>query len=345
MAQRSFTRRFGFYAILIAIVSVVSSCLPTPPADSGGINITLYAFSIMKESLEKSVYPGFVAKWKQEHGQDVRFSSSYAGSETVTNQILQGVPAEVAILSIDRDAQRLKEAGFVTSDWHALPHKGIINKTPFVILVKGGNPKGIHDFPDLAKPGIKLIHPDPVSSGGAQWSILAMYGSELVKSEKLHGESDQGHALRVLQNIWKNVFVTPASAREARTTFELGNGDALVTYELEGLLMKHSGKPVEIIVPKATIFSEHPAVVVDRNVRHEKLAVINAFMQYLWSDDAQQAFVTHHFYSVTNNALNEANPEFGRIEMPFTIDYFGGWDKAYPEIIENIFKTKVQTRK
>src|SRR6185436_10774546 len=214
-----------------------SSCLPKPPHDEGGLNITLYGFSIMKESLEKSIYPGFAAKWKAEHGQDVRFTSSFAGSETITNQILQGVPAEIAILSIDRDAQRLKEQGFVTSDWHALPYKGIINKTPFVILVKGANPKGIHDFPDLAKPGIKLIHPDPVSSGGAQWSILAIYGSELVKSEKQNnGEPDQARALQTLQAIWKNVFVTPASAREARTTFELGNGDALVTYELDGLL-------------------------------------------------------------------------------------------------------------
>jgi sulfate/thiosulfate-binding protein len=319
--------------------------LPTPPADVGGTNITVYAFSIMKESLEKAVFPGFVAKWKHDHGQDIRFTASFAGSETVTNQILQGVPAEIAILSIDRDAQRLKDNGFVTSDWHALPYKGIINKTPFVILVKGANPKGIYDFPDLAKPGIKLIHPDPVSSGGAQWSILAMYGSELIKSEKLRGEADQGHALVMLQNIWKNVFVTPASAREARTTFELGNGDALVTYELEGLLMKHSGKPVEIIVPKATIFSEHPAVVVDRNVAPEKRAVIDAFMQYLWSDEVQQAFVKYHFYSVSNNALNEANKDFGHIEMPFTIEYFGGWDKAYPDVIENIFKTKVQNRK
>ena len=299
----------------------------------------------MKESMEKAIFPAFVAKWKQEHGQDVRFTSSYAGSETVTNQILQGVPADIAILSIDRDAQRLKEKGFVTSDWHALPYKGIVNKTPFVILVKGGNPKGIHDFPDLAKPGVKLIHPDPVSSGGAQWSVLAIYGSELIKSEKQNGEPDQARALQTLQAIWKNVFVTPASAREARTTFELGNGDALVTYELDGLLMKESGKPVEIIYPRATIFSEHPAVVIDRNVSAEKRAVVDAFMQYLWSDDAQAAFVKYHFYSVTNNALNEANKEFGHIEMPFTIDYFGGWDKAYPEVIEQIFKNKVRDRK
>ena len=342
LRRRTLSRTFGFYATLLVLITVVSSCLPKPPSDSGGINITIYAFSVMKESLEKSVYPGFVAKWKAEHGIDVRFTSSYAGSEIVTNQIVNGVPAEIAILSIDRDAQRLKDEGFVTSDWHSLPSKGIINKTPFVILVKGGNPKSIHDFPDLAKPGIKLIHPDPVSSGGAQWSILAIYGSELVKSEKEHGEPDEGRALQMLRDIWKNVFVTPASAREARTTFELGNGDALVTYQLEGLLMKHSGKPVEIIVPKATIFSEHPAVVIDRNVAPEKRALINGFMNYLWSDEVQQAFVKHHFYSVNNDALNEANPEFGKIEMPFTIEYFGGWPKAYPEVIEQIFKNKVQ---
>jgi sulfate transport system substrate-binding protein len=146
--------------MVILLILGGSSCLPKP-AETGGLNITVYAFSIMKESLEKAIYPAFVAKRKQEHGEDVRFTSSFAGSETVTNQILQGVPADVAIFAIDRDAQKLKENGFVTSDWHNLPYKGIINKTPFVILVKGANPKGIHDFPDLAKPGVKLIHPDP----------------------------------------------------------------------------------------------------------------------------------------------------------------------------------------
>ena len=163
---------------------LVVSCLPKPPADSGDITITLYGFSVMKESLEKAIFPGFTARWKQLHGQVVQFQSSFAGSETVTNQILRGAPAEVAILSIERDAQRLQKDGFVTSDWHSLPGHGIVNKTPFVIIVRQGNPKGIKDFSDLAKPGIRLIHPDPISSGGAQWSILAIYGSELKKSEK-----------------------------------------------------------------------------------------------------------------------------------------------------------------
>ena len=299
----------------------------------------------MKESLEKAIFPGFAAKWKQQHGQVVLFQSSFAGSETVTNQILRGAPAEIAILSIERDVQRLQKDGFVTSDWHSLPGKGIVNKTPFVIIVRKGNPKGIKDFSDLAKPGVRLIHPDPISSGGAQWSILAIYGSELKKSEKdTGGEANKSGALQMLRAIWKNVISTPGSAREARTTFELGNGDALITYELEGLLMKDANASIDVVVPQATIFSEHPGVVIDKNVNGAKRAVVDAFMQYLWSDEAQQAFVQYHFYSSTNDAFNQANTKFGHIEMPFTIEYFGGWDKAYPEIIEQVFRDQVQRK-
>ncbi len=332
----------------ILALLAVNACLPKPSSESGGgVNITLYGFSIMKESLEKAIYPAFAAKVKREHGFDVRFTSSFAGSETVTNQILQGVKAQIAILSIERDAQRLKDGGFVTSDWHALPQKGIVNKTPFVMLVRKGNPKGIHDFADLAKPGIKLIHPDPVSSGGAQWSILAIYGSELVKSEKQSGEADRARALQMLQAVWHNVISTPGSAREARTQFESGYGDALITYELDALLMKQSNAKAdaEIIIPEATIFSEHPAVVVDRNVSAADRPVIDAFMQYLWSEEVQRAFVRFHFRSSTSEALNQENKELANIKYPFTMDYFHGWDKAYPEIIEGVFRDQVQKRK
>src|SRR5262252_216304 len=166
--RRTLTSRFRFTMLIAFLLGLVlaAGCLPKPTSESGGgIEITLYGFSIMKESLEKGIYPAFVAKWKREHGQDVHFTSSFAGSETVTNQILQGVKAQVAILSIERDAKRIKDAGLLSTDWHALPQKGIINKTPFVILVRKGNPKGIHDFADLGAPGIKLVHPDPISSG------------------------------------------------------------------------------------------------------------------------------------------------------------------------------------
>ncbi len=345
MRKGAFTSRTGFLVAFLLLNLLVGGCLPKPPAESGDLNLTVYGFSIMKESLEKSIYPGFAAKWKADHGQEVRFTSSYAGSETITNQILQGVKADIALLSIERDAFRLKDGGFVTSDWHALPQKGMINKTPFVILVRQGNPKGIRDFADLAKPGVKLIHPDPVSSGGAQWSVLAIYGSELVKSEKQSGEPDQARALQMLRAIWRNVISTPGSAREARTQFETGFGDALITYELEGLLMKQAGTPVQIVVPQATILSEHPAVVIDRNVSAARRPVIDAFMQYLWSEEAQRAFVKYHFRSTTNDTLNQENKQLANIEMPITIDYFGGWTKAYPEVIEAIFRDQVQRRK
>ena len=334
--------------LLILLLLGLGSCLPKPPSQSGGgggTNITLYGFSVMKESLEKSIYPAFSAKWKSEHGVDVRFTSSFAGSETVTNQILQGVKAQIAILSIERDAQRLKYGNAVTSDWRALPQKGIVNKTPFVILVRKGNPKAIHDFADLAKPGIKLIHPDPESSGGAQWSILAIYGSELIKTEKQSGTADRARALQTLQAIWRNVVSTPSSAREARATFEQGYGDALVTYELEGLLLKDAGGAFEVIVPEATIFSEHPIVIVDRNVSPADRPIIEAFVRFLWTDEAQRAFVKNHFRPVTNEALTQENKELATIKYPFTVDYFGGWERAYPEVIEAIFKRQVQKRK
>ncbi|MGH9907409.1 MAG: sulfate ABC transporter substrate-binding protein [Pyrinomonadaceae bacterium] len=345
MRASAFNKRAGFLVTYLLFALTTFSCLPKPTSESGGLNITVYAFSIMKESLDKAIYPGFSAKWKAEHGYDVHFTSSYAGSETITNQILQGVAADIAILSIERDADRLKQGGFVTSDWRALPNQGIINKTPFVILVRQGNPKSIRDFSDLAKAGVKLIHPDPVSSGGAQWSVLAIYGSELIKSEKQYGEGDRARALQMLRAVWHNVISTPGSAREARTQFETGFGDALITYELEGLLMKLAGYPVEIVLPQATIFSEHPAVVIDRNIPAAKRPVIDAFMQYLWSEEAQRAFVKYHFRSASDEKLNEENKGLGQIEMSFTIEYFGGWSKAYPEIIESVFRDQVQQRK
>src|SRR5258706_13475730 len=340
--------RTSILALALLGLLAVNACLPKSPSESGsGVNITLYGFSIMKESLEKAIYPAFVAKAKREHGLDVRFTSSFAGSETVTNQILQGVKAQVAILSIERDAQRLKDKGFVTSDWHTLPQKGIVNKTPFVILVRKGNPKAIHDFPDLAKPGIKLIHPDPVSSGGAQWSILAIYGSELVKSDKQTGGADHVRATQMLQAVWHNVISPPGCAREARTQFESGYGDALITYELDALLMKQSNAraDAEIIIPEATIFTEHPAVVIDRNVSAADKTVVYAFMQHLCSEDARRAFVRFHYRSSTSEALNQENKELATIKYPFTVDYFQGWDKAYPEVIEGVFRDQVQKRK
>jgi sulfate transport system substrate-binding protein len=342
--------------LLAAGLLLLGACLPKPQTGErkGGARvITLYGFSVMKEAMDTAVLPGFTEKWKREQGEDVRFITSYAGSETIMNQILQGVGADIGIFSIERDVQRLVEKGLVKTDWkNGLPSDGIVNKTPFVILVRKGNPKGIRDFADLAKPGVKLIHPNPEGSGGAQWSILAIYGSELKKAQgggegggEPPSEAARTHALQLLKSVWGNVISSPGSAREARTQFETGYGDALITYELEGLLMKQANMPFDIVVPRATILSEHPAVLIDKNVTEDERPLLAAFMQYLWSDEAQQAFVKFHFRAVTKEAFNDANKEFAHVEMPFTVnELFGGWQRAYPDIIDGVWQKQVKQK-
>jgi sulfate/thiosulfate transport system substrate-binding protein len=324
------------------LLLLANGCLPDSSGAKGEVNLTVYGFSVMKEPLERSILPSFAARWKEEHGVDVRFTSSFAGSETITNQILQGVGAQVAILSIERDAQRLKDGQAVTSDWRELPQQGIVNRTPFVILVRAGNPKNIRDFPDLGREGVKLIHPDPTSSGGAQWSLLALYGSELVKSEKETGRADGARATAMLKSIWKNVISTPGSAREAMTQFQTGFGDALVTYELDALLAQEAKAPIEIVVPRATIFSEHVALIVDRSVDARTRPIADALLHYLWSDEAQAAFTQSHLRAASRGTSNAPGDGFVRIELPFTVEYLGGWSKAYPEIIENIWRDQVR---
>ena len=308
--------------------------------------ITVYGFSVVKEPLEQEIFPAFEKYWRERTGQEVKFDHSFAGSEMITNQILSGVKADLAILSIERDAERLRDGKATRSDWHDLPfagnYRGIVNRTPFVIVVRKGNPKKIRDFEDLAKPGVKLIHPDPVSSGGAQWSLLAIYGSEVIKSKR-RGRADGARGVDLVRRIWKNVIATPGSARETRTQFEAGFGDALVTYELEALQLTVGGGPFEMVTPQSTIFSEHPVVIIDRDMGPDKRALVELFANFLWSETAQRAWVKHYFRAVTDERLNAAEARFARIALPFTVADFGGWGSAYRDVIEGVWKQQIQS--
>jgi len=335
----------ALFVALALVCALTTACLPDSSTVPGGGSLTVYGFSVMKEPLEREIFPAFAAQWKREHGIDVKFTSSFAGSETITNQILQGVSAQVAILSIERDAQRLFDGKAVTSNWRDLPQHGVVNRTPFVILVRAGNPKKIQDYPDLGRPGVQLIHPDPTSSGGAQWSLLALYGSELVKSERESGREDRARATELLKSVWKNVISTPGSAREAMTQFQAGFGDALITYELDALLARDAKAPIEIVVPRATIFSEHVAVLVDRGLNATNRPIADEFLRYLWSDEAQQAFEKNHLRGVARGTSSSPGDGFMAIELPFTVEQLGGWSKAYPEIIEGIWRDEVRGKK
>lgn len=306
--------------------------------------ITLYGFSVVKEALENEIFPSYQRAWKEKTGQQLTFAPSYAGSEIVTNQIIAGVEADVAILSIERNADRLMRPDVARNDWRKLPYGGIINKTPIVMVVRQGNPKQIKDYPDLARPGVRLIHADPISSGVGQWSLLAMYGSEILKSEKATGRRDEKRAFELLWKIWKssNILATPESARQARTQFERGEGDVLITYELEALQLLEKKQPIEVITPRATIFCEHPVVIIDHQMRPEKYALVELFVRSLWEPDSQKAWVNAHFRSVTDESLNNG---FAKIEIPFYAKDLGGWTRAYPEIVDALWKQKIMESK
>lgn len=298
--------------------------------------VVLYGFSILGEVMNEAIFPAFQEEWRAQTGQEVEFISAFASSGTITNQMIMGVPAEIAILSLELDALRLVENGVLAGPtWKELPHEGVVNRTPFIILVRPGNPREINDFSDLARPGVGVVHPDPLTSGGALWSILAEYGSVTLTG------GSEAEAYERLLGIWRNVVAQAASARAVRTQFETGFGDALVTYEQELVRDRARGRlAAEPVYPNSTILSEHTVVVLDRNIPDEQRELVDAFVAFLWSEKAQRIFVEYGFRSV-DERLNEANPDFGRIDVPFVVGDLGGWQTARAEIIDAIWKERI----
>ncbi len=311
--------------------------LPLSRAAAPPPTIVFYGFSILADVMHDGIFPAFQERLAAEGGGPVEFISSFGGSGTVTNQIIMGVPAELALLSLESDADRLADAGVVTADsWKSLPDGGVVNLTPFVILVRPENPRGISDFEDLTRPGTRIVHPDPLTSGAANWAIVAEYGAGARGDP---GGPGAGEAL--LAGVWKNVVSQASSARAARTQFENGFGDALITYEQEAIYDRRRGRlAADIVYPRRTILSEHTLVVIDRNIRPAHRPLVDRFAGFLWSDEAQRIFVRYGFRSVRDD-LNAGQPEFGVIEDPFRIADFGGWRKARREIVDAVWRERV----
>ncbi len=298
--------------------------------------LVLYGFSILGEVMNEGVFPAFQADWQRRHGEHVEFISSFASSGTVTNQIILGVPAQVALLSLELDALRLADRRVLPGPtWRTLPHGGILNRTPFIIMVRPGNPRRVQDFETLAGPGVGVVHPDPLTSGGAQWAILAEYGAAL------RGTGSPEAAQRQLLGIWRNVVAQASSARAARTQFENGFGDALITYEQEAVRDRARGRlKADVVYPRSTILSEHTVVIIEKNIRDPDRELVRSFVDFLWSETAQQIFVEYGFRSV-DDRLNAGAHGFGTIADPFSVNDLGGWPRAKREIIEAIWKRQI----
>lgn len=306
-------------------------------AGNSSPTLVIYGFSILEEVISSGILPAFQKRWREQTGEEVLFYTSFAGSGTVTNQIRFGAPADVALFSHTLDAYRLKEAGVIQHDWTALPYNGIVNRTPIIYIVRPGNPKGLSSFQALRQPGIGIVHPDPQTSGGALWALLAEYGAFAFPEG---GGSAAAHAGMV--DLWKNVIILGSSARAARTQFEMGFGDVLITYEQEAVKDLARGKfNHEMVVPEWTIYTEHPAIAIDRNISPEERPLVEAFLDFLRTEEAQRIFVEYGFRSITDPGLDAENRYFSKVSHPFTVDDLGGWPRAYSEIVEGLWRERI----
>jgi len=324
--------RIGLWIAAVVLVPVVPGCgtARDPNADV----LKIGAYSVVREVLRDGLLPAFGAEWKSRTGRVLEFSESYLGSGAQARAIASGFDADVAILSHEGDMELLVKAGRIKPTWKYGPNGGMITHSLVVIGHRPGNPKGIKDWSDLAKPGIGVLYPDPKSSGGARWNINAIYGSAyLAFRSSGQGGSDLGAVRDLLRRIQANVVNMDQSGRQSMANFvERGTGDAVVTYENELLLRSRESQPIPYVIPPATLLIEGPAAVVETAVEsHGSRAVAEAFLEFVHSDQGQRIVAEYGFRPVKSEA---AAPRGAQALPPklFTMADLGGWAKLEEEL-------------
>jgi sulfate/thiosulfate-binding protein len=270
----------------------------------------------------------FAAHYKEVAKRDVTVKQSHGGSGKQARSVIDGLDADVVTLALAYDVDAIAKAGLVATDWQkALPSNAAPYTSTIVFLVRKGNPKGIKDWADLVKPGVEVVTPNPKTSGGARWNYLAAWGYAL----KQPGGSD-ATAQEFVKKLYKNVRVLDSGARGSTTTFvERGQGDVLIAWENEALLAAQQlgADKVELIVPSISILAEPPVAVVDANARRKGTAeVAKAYLEYLYSPEAQEIVAKHFFRPRDEKVAAKYADKLPKLTL-FTIDeVFGGWSKA-----------------
>jgi sulfate/thiosulfate transport system substrate-binding protein len=271
----------------------------------------------------------FIKHWKAATGETVAIRQSHGGSGKQARAVIDGLGADVVTLALAYDIDALhKNGGLVPAGWQTrLPDNSAPYTSTVVFLVRKGNPKGIKDWSDLAKPGVGVITPNPKTSGGARWNYLAAWGYAL----GLPGGSEAS-AKELVTGIYRNVRVLDSGARGATTTFvERGIGDVFISWENEAFLaQKEFGKgTVEIVVPSVSILAEPPVAVVDKVVDKRKTReVATAYLRYLYTPEAQEIAARNFYRPRDATVAAKYGEQFVDVKL-FTIDQmFGSWDKA-----------------
>lgn len=322
--------------IVVVILAACSSPMNVEtPVDEGKtgeqVKLTLAAYTTPREAYRELI-PLFQQQWKDQTGQEVIFEESYLGSGAQSRAIVEGFEADIAALSLEADITRIVNAGLITHDWKSDPYRGIVSTSIVSFAVREGNPKGITDWADLAQPGIEILTPNPKTSGGAMWNILALYGAARRGFVAGVAKDDPETAAGFMLAILNNVTVMDKGARESITNFEKGIGDVAITYENEVLVGQLSGQSYQLVIPRSTILIENPAAVIDAYVdKHGTRAAAEAFVNFLFTAQAQEIFAKYGLRSV-NPTVAKANSErYPPVEDLFSIHYFNGWEQATPD--------------
>ncbi|MDG3007464.1 sulfate ABC transporter substrate-binding protein [Paludisphaera mucosa] len=303
---------------------------PVPKADA----LKIGAYSVVKEVFHEGLIPAFAAKWKAQTGREPEFEESYNASGAQARSIASGFDADVAALSHSGDMELLVKAGKVAPGWREGPYKGILSNSLVVVGHREGNPKSIHDWADLAKPGLGVLYPDPKTSGGARWNINAIYGAALLEARAKDPANPDLAAVRDrLAKVQANVVNMDQSGRQSMANFvKSQNADAVVTYENELLLRAKEGEAIPYVVPPSTLLIESPVALVGPSVaKHGNEALAKAFLEFLLSAEGQKIFAAYGFRPVNPEAKDAVagRPEPAHV---FTTDDLGGWAKLEEEL-------------
>jgi sulfate transport system substrate-binding protein len=279
-----------------------------------------------------SINKSFIPYWKAKTGKDVTIDQSHAGSSAQARSVLEGLEADVVTFNQVTDVQRLVKGGLVAQDWQKrLPH----NASPFYsvhgILVRKGNPKGITNWDDLAKPGVKIVQVNPKTGGNGRYAVLAYYGYALKKNN-----GDEAKARAFLKSILANVEVFERGGRAATTAFtERGIGDVLVTFESETLQLAASGE-YEVVTPSASVLSEFPVAVVETYARkHKTLELAKGYLEYLYTPEAQDIIAKTYYRPRNEEVAKKHSSTFKAVDAFEVSDTFGGDDAAQKKFFDN----------
>ncbi len=304
-------------AVTVLATAVLSGCGSAVASAGSSGQINIVGFSVIKSTYAQ-LGTAFAAT---EAGKGVHFYGSYGASGAQSRAVIAGQKADVVAFSLTPDLTNLVKAGLVSADWNTGPTKGIASQSVVVIAYRKGNPKGIHGWADLIKPGVKIVTADPGTSGSAKWNLLAAY------AQALGPNKDQAAARAYLSAFIKNVVSWNDSGRSATDTFSHGTGDVLISYENEAIAARASGVPLDYLVPSSTVLIQNPAAVTKKAP-----AVAGRFLQFVQSPAGQQILAHRGFRPVIGGVTASGVPGANDPAKPFptvpnlvTVADLGGW--------------------